>query len=134
MMLERQSKPFNPLITKAFFWIKYIEEIGTGTNKIIDWCKEWRIAEPNFEYAGSSIVVTIRKSKLTEEYLKTIGINERQRIIISYLREHIKITRKQTVELLKTSKDTAFRELADLVQKGIIKRLGKSKKVFYVVS
>jgi ATP-dependent DNA helicase RecG len=79
-------------------------------------------------------VVTIRKSKLTEEYLKTIGINERQRIIISYLREHIKITRKQTVELLKTSKDTAFRELADLVQKGIIKRLGKSKKVFYVVS
>ncbi|MCK4250075.1 DeoR family transcriptional regulator [candidate division WOR-3 bacterium] len=78
-------------------------------------------------------MITIRKSKLTEEYLKTIGINERQRIIISYLKEHKKITRKQTVGLLKTSKDTAFRELADLVQKGIIKRLGKGKKVFYVV-
>jgi ATP-dependent DNA helicase RecG len=131
---KHESKPFNPLIAKAFFWIKYIEEVGTGTNKIIEWCKDWGIAEPDFEYAGSSVVVTIRKSKLTEEYLKTIGINERQRIIISYLKEHKKITRKQTIELLKKSKDTAFRELADLVQKGIIKRLGKGKKVFYVVS
>jgi len=131
---KHESKPFNPLIAKTFFWIKYIEEVGTGTNKIIEWCKDWGIAEPDFECAGSSVVVTLRKSKLTEEYLKTIGINERQRIIISYLREHKKITRKQTVELLKTSKDTAFRELADLVQKGIIKRSGKGKKVFYVVS
>lgn len=131
---KHESKPFNPLIAKAFFWIKYIEEVGTGTNKIIEWCKEWGIAEPDFEYAGSSVVITLRKSKLTEEYLKTIGINDRQRIIISYLREHKKITRKQTIELLKTSKDTAFRELADLVQKGIIKRSGKGKKVYYVVS
>jgi ATP-dependent DNA helicase RecG len=48
---KHESKPFNPLIAKAFFWIKYIEEVGTGTNKIIEWCKDWGIAEPDFEYA-----------------------------------------------------------------------------------
>ena len=29
------SEPFNPLLARMFFWIRYIEEIGTGTNKII---------------------------------------------------------------------------------------------------
>ncbi|HPP29421.1 MAG TPA: putative DNA binding domain-containing protein [bacterium] len=32
---QHESKPFNPLIARTFFWIKYIEEVGTGTNKII---------------------------------------------------------------------------------------------------
>src|SRR3990167_3743089 len=32
-----ESKPVNPLIAKAFFWIRYAEEVGTGTNKIVQW-------------------------------------------------------------------------------------------------
>src|SRR3989339_2231053 len=55
---KHESKPFNPLIARAFFWIKYIEEVGTGTNKIIDWCKGWGLPEPDFEYVGTSVVVT----------------------------------------------------------------------------
>ncbi len=31
-----ESVPANPAIAKQFFWVKYIEEVGTGTNKIIE--------------------------------------------------------------------------------------------------
>ena len=32
---QHLSEPFNPILARMFFWIRYIEEIGTGTNKII---------------------------------------------------------------------------------------------------
>ncbi len=38
------------------------------------------------------------------------------------------------MELLKTSKDTAFRELTGLIQKGIVKRKGKGKNIYYTLS
>ena len=129
---KHESRPFNPLIAKAFFWIKYIEEVGTGTNKIIEWCKEWGLPEPDFEFTGTSMVVTLRKSKLTEEVMKEL--NERQRIIIEYVRKFGKIDRSKAMEILKTSKDTAFRELVNLMHKGLIKRKGRSKNVYYVLS
>ncbi|MGC8859309.1 MAG: ATP-binding protein [Ignavibacteria bacterium] len=129
---KHESRPFNPLIAKAFFWIKYIEEVGTGTNKIIEWCKEWELPEPDFEFTGTSMVLTLRKSKLTEEVMKEL--NERQRIIIEYIRKSGRIDRSKAMEILKTSKDTAFRELVNLIQKGLIKRKGKGKNVYYVLS
>lgn len=129
---KHESRPFNPLIARAFFLIKYIEEVGTGTNKIIEWCKEWGLPEPDFEFTGTSMVVTLRKSKLTEEVMKEL--NERQRTIIEYLRKFSRIDRSKTMEILKTSKDTAFRELVNLIQKGLIKRKGKGKNVYYTLS
>jgi ATP-dependent DNA helicase RecG len=71
------SIPGNPLIARAFFWVKYVEEVGTGTNKIIKWCKEWELPEPEFEDTGTSFIVTLRKSKLTDEYLLSLNLNER---------------------------------------------------------
>ncbi|MDL1957616.1 MAG: hypothetical protein LWW95_11330 [Candidatus Desulfofervidus auxilii] len=32
---EHTSEPFNPLIARVFFWVGYVEEVGTGTNKMI---------------------------------------------------------------------------------------------------
>lgn len=130
---KHESKPFNPLIAKAFFWIKYIEEVGTGTNKIIEWCKDWGIAEPDFEYAGSSIVMTLRKSKLTEKYLKGLGLNEQEMKIIEYLKTNERISSGDVQKLFKVTRMTAnryFRRLADL---SIIERRGKGKNIYYIL-
>lgn len=129
---KHESRPFNPLIAKAFFWIKYIEEVGMGTNKIIEWCKEWGLPEPDFEWTGTSVVVTLRKSKLTDKIINEL--NQRQRAIIEYLRQYGKINRSEVMRILNTSKDTAFRELVDLMKKGLIKREGKGKNVYYSLS
>ncbi|MCX8083179.1 MAG: putative DNA binding domain-containing protein [bacterium] len=129
---EHESKPFNPLIARMLFWVKYIEEIGTGTNKIIEWCKEWGLPEPDFKFTGTSMVVILRKSKLTEEILQEL--NERQKEIIKYIQKSGRINRSKAMEILKTSKDTAYRELNGLINKGLLKRKGIGKKVYYMLS
>lgn len=130
---RHESKPFNPLIAKAFFWIKYIEEVGTGTNKIIEWCKEWSLPEPDFEFTGTSMVVTLRKSKLTDEYLKSLNINERQMQAIKYMLKEGKIDRKTYCSINKVGKSVAHSELSELVVKGILNKKGKGRTTYYVL-
>ncbi len=126
-----ESIPGNPSIAKQFFWVKYIEEVGTGTNKIIEWCIDWGLPEPEFEFTGTSLVVTLWKSKLNEEYLNTLGLNERQREAISYMKEHKKITSKEYAELFSITDRTARNDLKSLLDKKILIQRGTSKKSTY---
>ena len=50
------------------------------TNKILKWCKEWGLPEPVFECTGSSIILIFRKTKLTEEFIDGLNLNERQKM------------------------------------------------------
>ena len=121
------------MLAKAFFWIKYIEEVGTGTNKIIQWCKEWGLPEPEFEYTGSSLVVIFRKSKLTEEYLKTLDFNDRQNKAMEFLRKHKKITSKEYAKLFGVTDRTARNDLRQLINKKVIRRAGTSDKTSHYI-
>ncbi|MGQ9534930.1 MAG: ATP-binding protein [bacterium] len=130
---KHESRPFNPLIAKAFFWVKYIEEVGTGTNKIIEWCREWGLPEPDFEFTGTSFVVTFRKSNITEEFLKSLDLNERDRKVIEYIKKVGKITTSSCAKLLKVSTDTALRELVRLKSMGLITKKGSGRITYYVL-
>ncbi len=129
---EHESKPFNPSIAKSFFWIKYVEDVGTGTNKIIDWCVDWGLPAPEFEFKGSSIVAIFRKSKLTDKYLEQLGLNERQKKAVHYLKEHGKIDRKTYCEIGGVEKTVAHEELADMVDKEVIDLVGKGRGAYYI--
>lgn len=131
-MLRKKHKSVlrNSLIGRCFFLIKYIEEWGTGTNRMIEWCKRCKLPEPLFEHISGDFVVTFRKYHITEEAMEDLPI--RQRKIAEYIREHKKISRKECMELLDVSKDTAVRELSDLQKKGLLKRIGKGKNICYV--
>jgi ATP-dependent DNA helicase RecG len=119
----------NNLIGKCFFLIKFIEQWGTGTNRIINSCLNHGLPEPIFQELSGSLVVTLRKYYLTDDLLKTLS--ERQERIVEYLREHETINRQICMSLLNTSKDTAYRELSELIKKGIIVRVNKGKNAYY---
>ena len=70
----------NPLIGKSFFLIKFIEEWGTGINRIIKSCLEYGLPEPLFEEISGSLVVTFRKYKISEEIMRELSEEERERI------------------------------------------------------
>jgi len=132
---EHTSEPFNPLIARMFFWVGLVEEVGTGTNKIVNWCKEWGLPEADFKYIGNSIVLRFRKDIYTEEYLRNIGLNERQIKGVSYVKEKGKITNREYQKLNTCSRNTATNELRELVQKGITKESGKKGAgAFYVIA
>jgi len=130
---KHESIPKNPLIANQFFLIKFIEKWGTGTNDMIKECLDWGLPEPEFEDTGTSIVVTFRKTKFTQEYLGKFELNERQLKSIEYLKEHNKINRKTYCNLCGVEKTVAHKELSYMVKKKIIKMVGKGRTTHYIL-
>ena len=128
-----ESIPRNPSVAKQFFWVKYIEEVGTGTNKIIEWCFDWGLPEPEFEFTGTSLIVSLRKFELTDEYIEQLGLNDRQKRAITYLKEHGKIDRKTYCNICGVGKTVAHEELADMVNKELIEMVGRGRGAHYIL-
>jgi len=127
---KHDSIPRNPLIARAFFWVKYVEEVGTGTNKIVKWCKEWKLPEPEFEETGTSFVLTFRRFYVSESLLEIL--NERQKKAVRYLMEKGKITNREYQRLCAgLNRETIRKDLNDLINRKIIIRKGEKKGAYY---
>ena len=70
-------------------------------------------------------------NKITEEILKEL--KEQEKLIVNYILSHKRISRKECTDLLKVSPSTAFRYFKSLENKGIIKREGKGKNIYYML-
>jgi len=130
---EHTSEPFNPLIARMFFWIGYIEEVGTGTNKMIKWCEEWGLPEPEFQIKAGNILVIFRKSKITDEYLDKLDVNQKEREIIKIIKNKGKITSSDIQSKYGVSRDTANRWLNKLIKLNLIQRKGRGKTIWYIL-
>lgn len=53
-----QSRPWNPIIASVFYRAGIIEQWGTGTLKVIDWCRDNSNPIPSWTEDGGSVVVT----------------------------------------------------------------------------
>ncbi len=131
---KHESKSKNKLIAKCFFLVKHIENWGTGTNRMIEWCLEHGLPEPEFEDTKTSFIVTMQKDIFTEEYLKSLNLNERQVKAVSYVKEKKEITRKQYEKLNNISKRTAIRDLNEISAKNILKEVGTTDDKKYLLN
>jgi ATP-dependent DNA helicase RecG len=121
LLTKHPSKPFNPDIANALFRSGYIESWGRGTIKMINECVNFGIPKPIYFYDMSGFWVEFRKENLNPEYLKTLGLNERQINAIEHLKNKGKITNSDYQTIFKVSRNTASRDLTDLVDKGMLK-------------
>jgi len=129
---KHESMLRSPLLAKNFFLIKYIEQWGTGTNRMINWCLNYGLPEPVFEERGGSFVVTIKKYKITEGVLSSL--NKRQKKAVEYLLKNKKITNKEYRELNPNISDrTALNDFNDLVKREIITGVGARKYRYYIL-
>jgi len=132
--LKREHKSIlrNPQIGKCFFLIKFIEQWGTGTNRMIEQCLGHGLPEPLFEEVVGDFVVTFRRYNITEEILNEL--NKRQRKAIEYLLTQKRITNKEYRELNSNISDrTALNDLNELVDKGIIVAKGEKRYRYYIL-
>jgi ATP-dependent DNA helicase RecG len=121
LSIKHPSKPFNPDIANALFRSGYIESWGRGTIKMINECVQFGIPKPIYFYDMSGFWVEFRKENLNPEYLITIGLYERQIKAIEYVKSKGKIANSDYQTVFKVSRNTASRDLADLVNKDILK-------------
>ena len=86
---EHGSKPRNGLIADCFYLIKYIEQWGTGTNRIISLCKEAGLKAPEFSQRAGSFVITFWRTKSRGKTVKpVITLGQTQESILRYIKEH----------------------------------------------
>ena len=73
------------------------------------------------------------KEVYTEEYLREVGLNERQIKAVMYVKERGRIKNREYQEIVNVSRQTASRDLSDLVDKEILTTMGTGKRDFYYV-
>ena len=135
-LLEKYaSRPYNPDIENALFRSGYIESWGRGTLKIIRECKQAGIPEPVFSYDSSDISVEFRKDIYNEKYLQSLNLNDRQVKAVLFTKEKGKRTNSDCQTLNDVSRETATRDLKQLIDKQLIKPSGqKGAGAFYTLN
>lgn len=129
---DHPSIPFNPLLADSLYLARYIEKAGSGTQAMILLCGEAGLPEPTFEQRHGSLVITIWRDWLTNEYITSLDLNDRQLSAMKYIKENGQITNKKYQAIASTSSATAKRDLEDLISMGIINLLGSGRGAYYV--
>jgi len=120
----------NKGIGEIFYDMGWIEQWGSGIDKMCKACSKAGLPEPKFEeYQGFRVIFT--KDIYTEEYLRDLSLNDRQIKAVMYVKERKKITNKEYQELNAVSNKTAYLELSDLVEKDVLLPEGSGRKLGY---
>jgi predicted HTH transcriptional regulator len=101
---------------------------------MIDFCRKADLPEPDFEQRGGQFVVTIWRDWLTDAVMAGLGLNERQKKIIIFLKTHAKISNTECQNLTGSGRKTASRDLEDLANAAIVTRVGERRGAHYVLS
>ncbi len=128
---DHPSVPFNPLIAESLYLARYVEKAGSGTQRMIELCREAGLPEPDYELRQGSFVLTLWKDWLTAEIIEKLGLNDRQFQLITYVKERGEITSGQYQTLTKAEARTATRDLVDLVKKKVLAKHGRKRGVVY---
>jgi len=132
LLSAHASKPRNPLIANIFYTAGIIESLGSGIDRMRSALKEQNLPEMKIEANHFDFNLWFLKDVYTEEYLTKLGLNERQVKAVLYVKKNGKITNKEYQEINNVKKRQASIELADLLNKQIFERIGKTGKgTFY---
>ena len=77
LSVEHESYAVNPIIARALYLVKYIEEIGSGTTDIFERCASHGLEPPIFEVDARHVRVTVKRPVFNEagERIVEVGPN-----------------------------------------------------------
>jgi len=128
---DHPSVPNNPLIAESLYLTRYIEKAGSGTQRMIELCREAGLPEPDFELRAGSFIVTLWRDWLTAKVIAELDLNDRQIKALPVIRQQSQITNSQYQTVTGATRPTAKRDLEDLVKKGLISPKGSGRGAHY---
>lgn len=131
---DHPSVPNNPLIAESLYLTRYIEKAGSGTQRMIELCREAGLPEPDYELKQGSFVLTIWKDWLTDEMMKNLGLSERQKQGLACVRAENKITSGRYQEVTGVTRQTATRDLDAMVKMHLLERFGERRWSSYTLA
>ena len=147
----------NPRIVQGLFQWGYIEELGLGVDRMIEDLTAAGHPPPRFNataYSFSVVMSNHKETKKPERHTAAVapsaraaaqpvdeapavnaqGLNERQARAVKYLNEHGRITNRDYQTLCPdVSAETLRLDLSDMVDKGVLMRIGEKKGTYYIL-
>jgi ATP-dependent DNA helicase RecG len=135
---ERFSR--NEVVVQVLADMGFIEKLGYGIDRMIRLMREHELPPPVFQETADGFKVTLYghgESLLSDGVDASrwahLKLNERQEQALAYLLDQQRITNKEYRELCPdVSEETIRRDLADLVQKDILLKVGDKRGTFYI--
>ena len=125
----------NPRIVAGLFQWGYIEELGLGIDRMIEAMVEAGHPPPHFRATPYSFTVTlynVRERPAIPAWQR--DMNERQLRALAYIQKHGRITNREYRELCPSvSPETLRLDLADLVDKGVLLKIGDKRGTYYIL-
>ncbi|MGQ0532369.1 MAG: DUF4062 domain-containing protein [Caulobacteraceae bacterium] len=118
------SIPRNPLVAKAFFLSGYMDTAGSGTLLIVKACKDAGLPDPTFAQRGDQWTVTLWRDWITEAFLISLGLNDRQLKALQTIKATNRIDNSSYQEVTGAARRTAARDLDQMLTMGLIVREG----------
>jgi ATP-dependent DNA helicase RecG len=135
---ERFSR--NEAIVQALSDMGFIERLGYGIDRMIRLMVQAGLPEPRFEETAAGFQVTLSghgaaliSDEADARRWRHLGLNERQEKALAYLVEKERITNREYLEICPgVSAETIRRDLADLVRKNLLLRIGDKRATYYI--
>ena len=120
-----------------------IERLGYGIDRMLRQMSEAGLPAPEFRETAAGFLVTLRghagddrqetQAVDTREW-RRMGLNERQIAALLHLAEQRRITNSDLQELAPdVSPETLRRDLADLVERGLLLKVGEKRGAYYIL-
>lgn len=141
----------NPRLVQGLFQWGYIEELGLGIDRMIEDMVAAGHPAPKFNataYSFTVVLSNVRERRAIQNIVLSphaladagaalpagITVNERQARALQYVREHGRITNRDLQVLCpNVTPETLRLDLADLVDKGVLMRVGEKKGTYYIL-
>lgn len=126
----------NPRIVNGLYQWGYIEELGLGIDLMIEEMAQAGQIPPKFKATDYSFTVTLssRHENKPAPPRWTQNMNERQARALTHVQERGSISNRDYQLLCgDVSAETLRRDLADLVQKGVLLKIGSKKGTYYIL-
>jgi ATP-dependent DNA helicase RecG len=125
----------NPRIVNGLFQWGYIEELGLGIDRMMEVMQQAGHNPPFFDARPYSFAVTLynaRERQAAPDWARST--NHRQARALQYIRDHGSITNREYRALCQgISAETLRLDLSDMVEKGILVKVGSKKGTYYIL-
>ena len=125
----------NPRLVAGLFQWGYIEELGLGIDRMIEEMLQHGHSAPNFDAKPYSFTVRLHNTlERTPVRSWPSNMNERQLRAMNFIEQQGRITNRDYRQLCpEVNPETLRLDLVDLVDKGLLLKIGDKKGTYYIL-
>lgn len=130
----------NAVLVQLLADMGFIERLGYGLNRVVTLMRQAGLRPPRFEENGGTFKVTLwgessdQQPPLDLSAYTALGLNPRQQMALEFLARQRRISSREFQELCPdVHAETLRRDLADLVGRGILLKVGDKRATYYIL-